>query len=85
MKSPLQGKRILVTRPAEQADGLAARIAAQGGQAVRFPLIGILPLEDGRELDELAARLDAFTLALFVSPNAVAHGLGRLLSRRSWP
>jgi uroporphyrinogen-III synthase len=85
MTSPLQGKRILVTRPAEQAGDLAARIAAQGGQAIRFPLIGINPPEDWRALDEIAARLEAFSLALFVSPNAVRHGLGRLLSHRPWP
>jgi uroporphyrinogen-III synthase len=85
MKPPLQGKRILVTRPAEQAGDLVARVAAQGGQALRFPLIDIAPPEDWRALDEVAARLETFSLALFVSPNAVAHGLGRLLSRRPWP
>jgi uroporphyrinogen-III synthase len=85
MNSPLAGKRILVTRPAAQAAGLAARIAAHGGEAIRFPLIDIAPPEDWQAVDEAASRLDDFVLAVFISPNAVDHGLGRLLSRRAWP
>ncbi|MDR2614725.1 MAG: uroporphyrinogen-III synthase [Candidatus Accumulibacter sp.] len=85
MNSPLAGKRILVTRPAAQAAGLAARIVAHGGEAIRFPLIDIAPPADWRAVDEAAARLDGFALAIFISPNAVDYGLGRLLSRRPWP
>jgi uroporphyrinogen-III synthase len=85
MNAPLAGKRILVTRPAAQAAGLAARIASRGGEAIRFPLIDIAPPEDWRAVDEAAARLDGFALAVFISPNAVGYGLERLLSRRPWP
>ena len=45
MNGPLQGKRILVTRPAGQAAGLASQIAARGGEAACFPLIDIAPPE----------------------------------------
>lgn len=85
MSLPLLGKRILVTRPAGQAAGLAARIVACGGEAIRFPLIDIAPTEDWRAVDEAIARLDGFALVIFISPNAVTHGLERLLSRRPWP
>jgi uroporphyrinogen-III synthase len=85
MKRPLRGKRILVTRPAGQAGGLVSRIAAQGGEAACFPLLDIAAPESWQPVDEAIARLDAFALVVFVSPNAVTHGLGRLLSRRSWP
>jgi uroporphyrinogen-III synthase len=85
MAQPLAGKRILVTRPAGQAAALAARIAACGGEAACFPLIDIAPPEDWRAVDEAASRLETFALVVFVSPNAVSHGLTRLLARRSWP
>jgi uroporphyrinogen-III synthase len=84
-RSQLQGKRILVTRPAAQAAELAAQIAAHGGEAICFPLIDIVPPEHWQALDEAIARLEAFSLVIFISPNAVSFGLGRLLSRRSWP
>lgn len=85
MSLPLQGKRILVTRPAAQAAGLAALIASEGGDTVCFPLIDIAPADDWRPVDEAGDRLDAFSLAVFISPNAVEFGLPRLLSRRTWP
>ena len=85
MNGPLQGKRILVTRPAGQAAGLASLIAARGGEAACFPLIDIAPPASWQAVDDLAARLEAFSLAIFISPNAVSFGLGRLLSRRAWP
>ena len=68
---PLQGKRILVTRPAAQADGLAAMITAQGGEALCFPLLEIGPPDDLQALDEVSENLDAYALAVFISPNAV--------------
>lgn len=85
MDKPLQGRRILVTRPAGQARALAAMIAAAGGEPVCFPLLEIAPMEDLRPLWEAADRLGDFSLAIFVSPNAVEHGLPHLLARRPWP
>ena len=85
MNGPLQGKRILVTRPAGQAAGLASEIAARGGEAACFPLIDIARPESWQAADDAIARLEAFALVIFVSPNAVAFGLGRLLSLRPWP
>lgn len=85
MNEPLEGKRILVTRPAAQAAGLAALIAQRGGETVCFPLIDIAPADDWQALDDAIDRLDAFFLAIFISPNAVDFGLPRLLSRRAWP
>ena len=85
MNGPLQGKRILVTRPTDQAAGLASQIAARGGEAACFPLIDIAPPVSWQATDDAIARLEAFVLVIFVSPNAVAFGLGRLLSRCPWP
>ena len=85
MNKPLQGRRILVTRPAAQSAALASLIVEQGGAAIRFPLIDILPVDDGQPLEDAVARLDQFALAIFISPNAVEFSLPRLLSRRGWP
>ncbi|MGD2112755.1 MAG: uroporphyrinogen-III synthase [Gammaproteobacteria bacterium] len=77
--------RILVTRPAAQARGLCERIQALGGEAVELPAIEIRAPEDSAPLEALADRLEAFDLAVFISVNAVQHGLDYLLARRSWP
>ncbi|GHU36311.1 hypothetical protein AGMMS50256_32730 [Betaproteobacteria bacterium] len=85
LQNQLHGKCILVTRPVAQAAELAAQITELGGEAVCFPLINISPLENWQAVDEAIARLEAFSLFIFISPNAVTFGLGRLLARRSWP
>lgn len=85
MSTPLQGRRILVTRPAAQSAGLASLIAEHGGAAICFPLLDILPVDDWKPLDDAVARLDQFALVIFISPNAVDFSLPRLLVRRHWP
>lgn len=75
---PLQGRRILVTRPREQAAGLASLVAAAGGEPVLFPAIEI---EDVAECPALG-RLQEYDLAIFVSPTAVQRVVRRL---GGWP
>ncbi len=82
---PLAGRRIVVTRPREQAGSLCAAIRAAGGEPVLFPVLEIGPAPDPGPLEAIAERLDAFDVAFFVSPNAVRHALDVLLARRSWP
>ena len=81
----LQGKRILVTRPADQAGELARMIAAQGGQAVLFPLLEISAADDPAPLQGAIAQLDDYAMAIFISPNAVAYALPLTLAVRRWP
>jgi uroporphyrinogen-III synthase len=78
-------KRVLVTRPAGQADRLCALIEAAGAEAVRLPAIEVHPPEDTGPLESLLAELDTFQLAVFVSVNAVHAGLPYILARRKWP
>ena len=85
MNLPLAGRRILVTRPEAQSAGLAAEIAAHGGEAVCFPLIEISPADDWSAFDAAMARLDDLALVVFISPNAVDSSLPRLLDGRPWP
>ena len=85
MNLQLAGRRILVTRPEAQSAGLAAEIAAHGGEAVCFPLIEISPADDWSAFDAAMARLDDLALVVFISPNAVDFSLPRLLDGRPWP
>jgi len=74
----------VVTRPREQAGGLAARIEAAGGRALVYPAIEIQDLPDARAALEAIARLDSFQLAVFVSPTAVRKAF-ELMAKRAWP
>ena len=85
MTAGLRGRRILVTRPAAQAATLAELIAAQGGEAICFPLLEISPADDLVPLQAAAVRLADYAIAIFISPNAVDYGLPVLLSGRVWP
>lgn len=82
---PLAGKTIVVTRPRAQAGPLAAAIAAQGGQPLVFPLLEISPAADTQPLADAVARLADYSLAVFISPNAVDHALPAILARGGWP
>ncbi|MCS6600624.1 fused uroporphyrinogen-III synthase HemD/membrane protein HemX [Burkholderia pseudomallei] len=68
----------VLTRPDGQSAALAAQLAAAGIDVLDFPLIDIAPLADDAPLAEAFARLDAYALVVFVSPNAVDHALARL-------
>jgi len=81
---PLAGKRVLVTRPSEQAATLAELVREAGGEPILFPAIEIAPVADLRRFDAVAARLQQFDLAIFISPTAVQKALERL-DKRPWP
>jgi uroporphyrinogen-III synthase len=81
---PLSGKRVLITRPAEQAQGLAQLVREAGGEPLCIPAIEIRPLDDPAPFQALARRLEAFDLAIFVSRNAVRSAFA-LLGGRTWP
>jgi len=72
--TPLQGLGVLVTRPRAQATELVQEIQDKGGEVICFPAIEIVPRERAR-IDSDAAALPAPDIAIFVSRNAVDHGL----------
>jgi len=81
----LRDRRIVVTRPAGQADTLAGMIASRGGRALVFPVLEIRDVEDVRPLLGVIDRLDSFDLAIFISPNAVNKAMNLIQPRRAWP
>lgn len=83
--SPLTGLKVVVTRPARQADGLCRRLREAGAEAMRFPALEIVPPENAEvERALLHARWQHSDLAVFVSANAV-RGARQLLGRRHLP
>ncbi len=82
---PLAGRTIVVTRPRAQCGPLAEAIESAGGRALIFPLLEISPAEDGAPLQAATDRLGEYSVAVFISPNAVDHALPMLLAKRSWP
>ena len=77
---PLFGKRVLVTRPREQAQDLVERLESMGADAIVAPMIRIVPPTDYGPLDDACARLPEFNWVVFASANAVDAFLERLLA-----
>ncbi len=70
----LAGVGVLVTRPKHQAQELVAAVEAQGGSAILFPCIEIVPRETA-DILSAANQLEEPDITIFVSPNAVKYGL----------
>lgn len=83
--SALRGRHIVVTRPAEQAPHICTELVERGALPVRFPVLGIAPVENVTQLLDMAIALDTYHLVVFVSPNAVEHALSVMLRHRHWP
>jgi uroporphyrinogen-III synthase len=79
--SSLSGKRIAVTRAAEQAVDLAARLAALGAEPLICPLIACAPPQDLAPLDEVVGHLAAYDWLVLPSANAATALLERLAAR----
>jgi len=76
---PLFGKRVLVTRPREQAAELVQLLESAGAEPVEAPMIRIEPPEDYGQLDQACARIGEFDWVVFGSTNAVDALVERLL------
>ena len=77
----LKGVKVLVTRPAHQNQKLYDLVCAHGGEPVVCPLIKIEPTYAHEALLTVLTRIDDIDIAIFVSTNAVTHGLGALRSQ----
>lgn len=75
---PLEGKRILVTRPRAQAAELCDKLSAQGAIPIAFPTIEIAPLDDYAALDRAIRELSAYHWIIFTSVNGVKAFWDRL-------
>jgi uroporphyrinogen-III synthase len=79
----LHGLKVLVTRPKPQGEELCNKIREQGGQAVYFPVMDILPTENIEKIKQDIARLAEYDIVIFVSLHAVLHS--QKLIHALWP
>jgi uroporphyrinogen-III synthase len=82
---PLAGLGVVITRPRAAAEVLAAKLAAAGARPFIFPALAIERLPDSPPLGATLAGLDDCDLAVFVSANAVEHGLALARQQGAWP
>lgn len=79
----LLGARVLVTRPAAQADALCRLLEARGATAMRLPLHSIEPLRQPAVAARALTQLRSADAWIFTSVNAVAHA--QKLDNGVWP
>jgi uroporphyrinogen III methyltransferase/synthase len=77
---PLFGRRVLVTRPRDQARDLVERLRALGADTVEAPMIRITPPEDPTALLAAAEDPSRFDWIVFTSANSVESFMTALLS-----
>jgi len=77
---PLFGKRVLVTRPRDQAAELVDGLEAMGAEAIEAPMIRIAPPDDYGPLDDACNKAGTFDWIIFSSTNAVDSFIQRLLA-----
>lgn len=78
-------RRVLVTRPIDQAKDWAARLHGHGIDALALPLIGIGPLSDTRPVAAAWRALGERQALMFVSANAVAQFFAARPLGAAWP
>jgi uroporphyrinogen III methyltransferase/synthase len=80
-KKPLTGRRILVTREAQQAEGLARLLTEQGGEVIVFPTIAITGPNDSGPLDQALDKIGRYNWIIFTSKNGVKYFFKRMNER----
>jgi len=79
---PLLGKRVLITRPLEQAAALSKRLRDLGAIPVELPAIQIVPVKNADELDSAIRSLSDYDWVIFTSASGVRFFLEHLAGMR---
>lgn len=80
-RRPLFGKRMLVTRPRDQAGALASLIRRRGAEALIWPAIEIHEAPDPARVEQALLSLDRYEAVVFTSENGVRRFLGALFEK----
>lgn len=75
----------MITRPAHQAGHLADCIHSAGGEVLLFPTLDIIASELSDENSDIIQNISQFDIIIFISPNAVEHGLNLIQSKTTLP
>jgi len=81
MTKPLEGRTVVVTRAASQADELSTLLESYGAKVIVCPTIEIRELENYDRLDEALDHLYGYDWLVLTSTNGVEFFLKRLLAR----
>jgi uroporphyrinogen III methyltransferase/synthase len=76
--SLLKGKKILITRPVEQAKGFIKALKVQGAQPISFPTIRIISPRGWSKVDKAIEHLSGYDTLIFTSVNGVKFFFQRL-------
>jgi uroporphyrinogen-III synthase len=80
-RSPLAGRRILITRARRQAGSLATLLRQQGATVIQVPAIEIRPPKSFRPLDRALAHLASYDWLILTSVNGVEAMFARMAKR----
>lgn len=83
MDSPLVSKRVVVTRPANQAMSFCEQLMALGARPIRFPTIRLEPVRDVIQLKRALSSLSDYDRVIFTSVNGVRFTWAAL--QTPWP
>jgi uroporphyrinogen III methyltransferase/synthase len=75
---PLAGRRIVITRAAEQAAGLSSLLEAEGADVLTLAAISIEPAEEYSALDGALQQIERYHWVIFTSANGVRAFVERL-------
>jgi len=81
-RMPLFGRRIIVTRAAEDASGLIERLRAMGGEVIGVPVIEAAPPPSYAVLDKAIGEVGAFDWIIFTSAKGVDAFMQRIKTLR---
>ena len=81
-RSPLFGKRIVITRPAGRADALAQRLESLGAETIALPAIELAAAEDRGALTRAIHEIDQIDWVFFTSPEAIQWFRKALVAKR---
>ena len=86
---PLFGRRVVVTRAADQAGSLSRLLAESGAEAIELAAIAIEPPADALALDHAILGLSRYDWLVFTSANGVRYFVDRMarlgVDIRQWP
>jgi len=81
----LEGLGVVITRPREPAEALAAALAREGARTFVFPALAIEDAPPSAATEAAIAALGRAGLAIFVSAHAVEKGVAAVRARGPWP
>lgn len=81
---PLEGRRVVVTRPRDQSGPLVEGLEKLGATVTVVPLVDVRPVDDTRALDAAVQELAEYDWVVFTSANGVEAVGSRLQGPLEW-